>query len=151
MDAAGADIKYHLAEAGVPEDVQALLFHKGFISLRLFSGLDETRADVRAALATEIGLKHDADSASRLTVARILGAWESSRLQVQAEEKMRVESRLGPDPKIARPMFNDARKQIHVLVFQTKDFPQVFSLDCTLLNLLQFFRDHSLGRNLAVT
>ena len=42
MDAAGADIKYHLAEAGVPEDVQALLFHKGFISLRLFSGLDET-------------------------------------------------------------------------------------------------------------
>lgn len=76
MDAALADIKYHLAEAGVPEDVQALLFHKGFISLRLFSGLDETRADVRAALATEIGLKHDADSASRLTVARILGAWE---------------------------------------------------------------------------
>lgn len=122
MDAAGADIKYHLAEAGVPEDVQALLFHKGFISLRLFSGLDETRADVRAALATEIGLKHDADSASRLTVARILGAWESSRLQVQAEEKMRVESRLGQMPRIVQLSEHAAmRKAVEIDLGKLRD------------------------------
>ena len=122
MDAAGADIKYHLAEAGVPEDVQALLFHKGFISLRLFSGLDETRADVRAALATEIGLKHDADTASRLTVARILGAWESSRLQVQAEEKMRVESRMGQMPRIVQLSEHAAmRKAVEVDLGKLRD------------------------------
>ena len=91
-----------LAEKHVPHDVQLALFHAGFINLRLFAGLDESRAEVRDALAKEIGLKHTDDVASRIAVASVLAAWESSRLQSTAEEKLRVESRLGQWQRVAQ-------------------------------------------------
>ena len=45
-----------MAEKNVPAEVQDAIFHKGFINLQLFAGLDETRADVRKAVVAEIGL-----------------------------------------------------------------------------------------------
>ena len=95
LASASSDLKFHLAEKGVPQKVQIALFHAGFTNLHLFAGMDESRTDVRGALAAEIGLKHDEDTPSRIAVASVLAAWESSRLQATTEEKLKVESRLG--------------------------------------------------------
>ena len=72
LASASADLKFHLAEKNVPQDVQLALFHAGFINLQLFAGLDESRAEARDALAKEIGLKHTDDVASRIAVASVL-------------------------------------------------------------------------------
>ena len=81
LEAADADLKFHLSSAKVAEDVQCALFHKGFITLPIFAGMDESRSEVRIALEQEIGLKHDADTKSRQAVALILSAWEAARIQ----------------------------------------------------------------------
>eukprot|EP00438_Fugacium_kawagutii_P019264 Skav217554 [mRNA] locus=scaffold1602:188755:189402:+ [translate_table: standard] len=101
LKAASPDLKYHLCEVNVPVEVQAALFHKGFIDLQ-FTGLDETCLEVRAALAAEIGLKQDESTEARQSVARLLSAWESSRAQLVAEDKMKAESKLGQTPRIAQ-------------------------------------------------
>ncbi|CAL1153097.1 unnamed protein product, partial [Cladocopium goreaui] len=100
--AASPDLKYHLSEVKVPVEVQAALFHKGFVDLQLFAGLDESRLEVRNALAVEIGLKHDECTDARQNVARLLSAWESSRAQLVAEDKMKAESKLGQTPRIVQ-------------------------------------------------
>ena len=102
LEAADADLKFHLSSAKVAEDVQCALYHKGFITLPIFAGMDESRAEVRSALGQEIGLKHDADTKSRQAVALILSAWEAARTQLQASEKMKVESKLGQAQRIVQ-------------------------------------------------
>ena len=102
LNAAAPDLKYHVCEVKVPVEVQAALFHKGFMDLQLFSGLDESRLEVRIALATEIGLKHDESAEARQNVARLLTAWESARVQLVAEDKMKAESKLGQTPRIVQ-------------------------------------------------
>ena len=86
----------------VPVEVQAALYHKGFVDLHLFTGLDESRLEVRSALAVEIGLKHDEDTEARQTIARLLSACESARAQLVAEDKMKVESKLGQTQRIVQ-------------------------------------------------
>ena len=98
--AASADLKFHLAEKNVPADVQDAIFHKGFINLQLFAGLDETRAEVRKAVIAEVGLDPEDGAAARVAMASLLAAWESARLQASTEEKLKVESRLGQAQRV---------------------------------------------------
>ena len=65
MDAADSDLKYLLSEVGVAEEV-------GFTSLRLFSGIDESRAEVRAAITAEVGVDHTASNQERFASGNIL-------------------------------------------------------------------------------
>lgn len=46
-------------------------------------------------MIAEIGLNQEEGTESRVAVASLVAAWESSRLQASTEEKLRVESRLG--------------------------------------------------------
>ena len=122
IDAASSNLTFHLCEVGVPDDVQAALFHKGFNTLRLFCGLDETRLEVRKAVTTEIGLEHDADTASRKAMALILSAWESARMQVEAEDKMRVESRLEQSQRVVQISAMSAmRKEVEAVCGKLRD------------------------------
>lgn len=86
LSAASSGLKFHPAET-VPEDVHAALLHKGFLNLQLFSGLDESRAEVRKAVIAEIGLNREDSAQSRVAMASLLAAWESSRLQASTKEK----------------------------------------------------------------
>ena len=98
--AASADLKFHMAEKNAPAEMQDAIFHKGFINLQLFAGLDETRADVRKAVVAEIGLDPEEGAAARVAMASLLAAWESARLQASTEEKLKVESRLGQSQRV---------------------------------------------------
>jgi hypothetical protein len=96
---ASSDLRYHFAEIGVDEDVQAAVYRGGFTSLRLFAGLDETRAAVKACLANDFGLDAAADLATRRRVALVLAAWESSKDQVLADDRCKVEARSNHLPR----------------------------------------------------
>ena len=102
LKAASPDLKYHLSEVKVPIEVQAALFHKGFVDLQLFAGLDESCLEVRTALAVEIGLKHYESTDARQNTARLFSAWESSRAQLVPEDKMKAESKLGQTSRIVQ-------------------------------------------------
>ena len=99
LDQADSDLKYLLSEVGVPEDVQAALYHRGFTSLRLFTGIDESRTEVRAALKAEIGLDHTASNAERRYTALVLSAWETARTQQRSNDESRAEARTAMIPR----------------------------------------------------
>ncbi len=86
---ASSDIKYHFAEVGVDQALQAVLFHNGFTSMRLFRGIDDSRAEVKECLKNEFGLDHATSLQTRKQVAVLLAAWESCREQITVEDRHR--------------------------------------------------------------
>lgn len=51
-----SELKFHMDEAGVPHDVQLLVYKCGYDSMRIFAGLDDTKEAVRSALKDELPL-----------------------------------------------------------------------------------------------
>eukprot|EP00435_Cladocopium_sp_Y103_P041428 s1418_g11.t1 len=96
---ADSDLKYLLADVGVPEHIQYALFHRGYTSIRLFAGIDESRTEVRAAVTSEIGLDQTANNAERRQMALILAAWETARTQQTAQDQSRAEARAAMVPR----------------------------------------------------
>ena len=99
VEAASSDIKYHLSEIGVAAEVQEAVFHSGVTSLRLLSGLDESRDLVRECLKTELGLDSADGMATRKQVALLISAWEASKLQVAAEDSAKMEAKANHWPR----------------------------------------------------
>lgn len=99
MDQADSDLKYLLSEVGVPEEVQAALYHRGFTSFKLFSGIDESREEARVAVNAEIGLDHTASNAERRCTALVLSAWETARTQQRSNDESRAEARTAMYPR----------------------------------------------------
>eukprot|EP00439_Symbiodinium_sp_Y106_P086110 s679_g31.t1 len=62
LASAETHLRFIMDDVGVPTDGQVKLYKKGFISLPIFTGMDETRAEVRQALAKEIPLATRADA-----------------------------------------------------------------------------------------
>ena len=99
LEQADSDLKYLPSEVGVDEEVQAVLFHQGFTTLRLFSGIDETRTEVRAAIMAETGLDHNAGNAERRAMALLLSAWDTARTQQRSNDATRAEARAAMVPR----------------------------------------------------
>ena len=97
------DLRFQLAQAEVTPVNQARLGELGIRTLVLFAGLDESRERVRAALASELPLDVQASLANRLEMARLISAWEASKLHLEVNEKNRAESRLGTQNRLVQP------------------------------------------------
>ena len=100
-----ADLVYVLESSKVAVEQQYDLIHGNYSSLRAFSGMDDSRPLVRAALVTDLGLDPTAQGpagpAARVALAALVGAWEVARDQVATEVKMRAESKV---LRITRPV-----------------------------------------------
>ena len=77
LASAESPLRYIMDDVGVPVAMQVKLFRKGFISLHIFAGIDETRAEVRQALATELPLDCSSGAEARVSMALLLTAWEA--------------------------------------------------------------------------
>ena len=76
LETLAPDLRFQLEQADVPAVLQARLGELGVRNVALFSGLDETRDSVRAALIAELPLDPSAGVTERLNMARLLAAWE---------------------------------------------------------------------------
>eukprot|EP00435_Cladocopium_sp_Y103_P023419 s974_g5.t1 len=99
LEAADSDLRYLLSEVGLPDGLQAAIYHRGYVSLRLFSGIDESRAEVRAAINAEVGLDHTANNAERRQMALVLSAWETARTQQRSNDEARADARNAMIPR----------------------------------------------------
>ena len=76
----------------------------------LYAGLDETRQKVRDALAADLPLDVEAGPANRLEMAKLLVAWEAAKLQTEATQRNRAESRLGVQQRLIEPSEHQAMR-----------------------------------------
>ena len=86
-----ADLQFIFQEAGMSEQVQYDI-GQHYKTVRRFSALADTRADLRAALAADFTLRAD-NAAGRAEVAAVVAAWESSRQSYEEEIKLRQEAK----------------------------------------------------------
>ncbi|CAE7520560.1 unnamed protein product [Symbiodinium sp. CCMP2592] len=57
-----SELKYQMDEAGVALLIQLMAYRNGFDCIRVFAGIDETKAEVRKALKDELPLDYSADA-----------------------------------------------------------------------------------------
>ena len=78
-------------------DVQCELVGLGYLSIRKFSGVEDSREKVRAAFATDLSLNvaalAPAGPQARIALSSLVAAWETSRDQIQRETQIRAESK----------------------------------------------------------
>ena len=91
--AAESDLKWHMAEHNVPEEVQAVIFHAGFRKSRAFVGLGETRQDVKEALKEAFGIDSADGVPQRLAVSNLFSTWDAARTYTQKADEERAEAR----------------------------------------------------------
>jgi hypothetical protein len=101
LGGADSDLKWLLSDGEVPVDIQAALYHRKFNKLRVFLGLGENRAEVRAAILADIGLSPTDGHLARQQVALVLAAWDAAKEYVTKENSVRAEARASNLP---RPM-----------------------------------------------
>ncbi|CAE7262448.1 unnamed protein product [Symbiodinium sp. CCMP2456] len=122
LETLAPDLRFQLEQADVPAVLQARLGELGIRNVALFSGLDESRERVRAALIAELPIDPTAGVAERLNVARLLAAWEASRLHLQVSEKNKAEARLGTQQRLVQPNEHHAmRLAVEAAVGKLKD------------------------------
>ena len=92
-DNVSSDLQYVLEEAGVSLEAQyAIAQH--YRSLRVFSTIADSKADVREALKNDFGIDPAANAAARASVAKVVTAWEVSRELSSKEQEMKAEAKV---------------------------------------------------------
>lgn len=100
-----SDLLFIFTESKVEIEQQYDIIQGGYGSLRAFSGFADTRAEVRAGLATDFALDvaaaAPAGPAARLALAALVGAWMVAKEQFEKETQLRAESKV---LRITRPV-----------------------------------------------
>ena len=86
-----ADLQFMFQEAGMSEQVQYDI-GQHYRTVRRFSALADTSADLRTALAADFALRAD-NAAGRAEVAAAVAAWESAKQSYEEEIKLRQEAK----------------------------------------------------------
>lgn len=100
LEGAASDLKFLMSEVGVSAAVQAAVFHKGFNTLCLYAGMDESRVEVRAALTAEIGLDHTQGGNERRSMALLLSVWDTARTQLKYDDEAKADARNNTFPRV---------------------------------------------------
>jgi hypothetical protein len=93
-----ADFLFTLTECQVLLPQQWRLISLGYTSLRRFSGIEDTRQAVRAAMVIDLALDPTAagvpGQSARLALSAIITAWEASKERLSKETHLRVEAKV---------------------------------------------------------
>jgi hypothetical protein len=92
MEHTDADLVYVFEDIQLPLKIQYKIVEVGFRTLRAFSGLEESRQEVRK-LATTLFLV-DAIPENIFTISQICAAWETSREFVTKDTALRAEAKV---------------------------------------------------------
>ena len=116
MNSGASDLKWLLADCDVGNDAQAVLFHLGFTKIRVFVGLGETRAEVKEAIKSDMGLDPAEGAGARVSIACLLSAWDAARLTATQELKAKAEHKAS---EVARPVAQQELTALR-LAFETR-------------------------------
>ena len=97
-----SELKFLMDEASVPRDIQKLVYSKGFTSVRIFAGIEESKGEVRKMLASLLPLDYTACAENCKHMALLLSTWDAARLQLSIHEKNKADSKLGVQARLVQ-------------------------------------------------
>ena len=86
----------------MPRDIQKLVYSKGFTSVRIFAGIEESKGEVRKMLASLLPLDYTACAENCKHMALLLSTWDAARLQLSIHEKNKADSKLGVQARLVQ-------------------------------------------------
>ena len=120
---ATADLLFLLTDTGVHIDQQYDLVEAGYFNIKLFSGMEDDRTKVRAALVLDLQLDPTAVGApgklARLALAALVTAWESARERLGKETAMRTEAKVHGVPRMVDILERTSMKKAVELLYGT--------------------------------
>ena len=99
MERADSEIKWLMAENDVARDVQAVIYHHRFNTVRMVIGLGEDRAEVKDVLERQFGLRAADGINERHQVATVLAAWTAARAYGSRETVAKADARANRMPR----------------------------------------------------
>ena len=97
-----SELKFLMDEASVSRDIQKLVYSKGFTSVRVFVGIEESKGEVRKMLASLLPLDYAASAENCKHMALLLSTWDAARLQLSIHEKNKADSKLGVQARLVQ-------------------------------------------------
>ena len=97
-----SELKFLMDEATVSRDIQKLVYSKGFTSVRVFAGIEESKGEVRKMLASLLPLDYAASAENCKHMALLLSTWDAARLQLSIHEKNKADSKLGVQARLVQ-------------------------------------------------
>ena len=94
-----SDLKWILADNGVANDTQEVLFHLNVKKMKVFAGVAPDEGDLRTLLKDEVGLDPTTSMAERTQVAMVVIAWKAAQTYVKKEDERSAEARTSDIPK----------------------------------------------------
>jgi len=91
MAAVASNLRYIMDDVGVRAPVQEVLYHNGFTNMGRFVGMEDTKAELRAAFGAVMGLTATDGVQARLDVADLLNAWEVAKARLGTETQLKAE------------------------------------------------------------
>jgi hypothetical protein len=88
------ELTFILSEVEVPLKLQYDLVMAGYKSTRRFAAIEDTKAEVRAALKDAIALDPAASAEARLGMALLVAAWDLCQASSKKDIELRAESRV---------------------------------------------------------
>lgn len=88
-----SDLQYIWDDSDVPLDLQYRM-SQHYQSLRVFTALAETSAEVRIAIQTDYSLDPRTDASVRAQVAKVISAWTAGRELYTKEKELQAESKV---------------------------------------------------------
>jgi len=96
---ADADLAFLLDEGGMSLDLQHDLVQAGFVNIRRFTGMADTRVDLRAAAVATFH-QDPGTPAGRLQAAILISTWETAKEQLSRETVLRAEAKALQQPRL---------------------------------------------------
>ena len=103
------DLKFLMDERELPPPIQVMVGRSGLKSVGLFSGVADTRADLRQLAVSEfkldpreVGISDAAKAARYSSQARMVDLWETCRRRVEEVDRQQAESKAARLPVIVQ-------------------------------------------------
>eukprot|EP00971_Amphidinium_carterae_P219082 4349035-Amphidinium_carterae.1 len=93
------ELRFLLDNFGLSQAVQAKLASLGYTEVDIFAKLEDSPAQVRAALGSDV-LDPTASAVNRAVTARILAAWEAAGVRVRKRLEADADRKVGDLPRV---------------------------------------------------
>ena len=94
------DLRYVLQEEDVPVDTQRAIATQGYVSLKLFSLVGTTPAEIKEFCRNDLGIDPATGAPQRLQVAKIMSAWQTCCTRAKARMELDSQSASTNMPKV---------------------------------------------------
>ena len=102
MSAGMPDLKFLFDREGIAVELQAKIFESGIVNMRQFAAFAADSEELRKSLKEDFGLDPAAGIQTKITISKVVVAWESAKARFQKRAEAEAEAEVHQEAKPLR-------------------------------------------------